>query len=674
MSTVLLQQTQLPPFDYISTDDFEPALLTLIERFETEKEKVISLTQPSWSRAITPLSEIMRQLDHVWSLLSHLKAVCDSEEIREVFKSLSLKRSEFLSRVSQDEALFRTFQCVFDEESGLDGAQVKALENALRSFKLNGVALPSDEKQAFQALNQDLVRLSNQFSENVLDSTEAWGLYLEDESRLRGVPESLLDSFAARARSQGHQSGYLLGLDMPSYLPVMQYCEDRSLRKELYNAYITRASNVGPHDAKYQNEEVMREIMEARLRKANLVGLPTYADLSVQPKMAESPDQVLSFLSDLLSKAKPVAEKELQELAAFAERELDISSLEMWDLAFATESLRRARFEIDQEALRNYFPLPVVLQGMFRVAETLFGVQLDPVEEASVPVNDARCYRIHRGDETVAYIYMDLYARDGKRSGAWVADCHKLTRKDQANGLKPVAFLVCNFSPPSGGQPSLLRHGDVVTLFHEFGHALHHCLTRIDYPEVSGFSGVPWDAVELPSQFLENWCWEPEVLGFLSKHVETGEALPEFMIEKLVQAKRFQSAMMTVRQLEFALFDFRLHHEYQLNETDIQALLEQVQRDVSVVRVPEFARFANAFSHIFAGGYAAGYYSYKWAEVLAADAFSAFQEEGVMNPETGRRFMTEILEPGGSKDVAEMFVAFRGRMPNSDALLKQMGM
>ena len=453
----------------------------------------------------------------------------------------------------------------------------------------------------------------------------------------------------------------------------MQYCEDRSVREALYKAFITRASIEGGHLPEHANEQVMTEIMAARKQKASLLDLPSYASLSVLPKMAESPEQVLGFLEDLFAKAKPLAEQEMQSLTEYAKERYGICRLEAWDVPFVSESMRKERFDLDQEEIRPYFPLPVVLDGLFSVAQRLFGVQLREVKGIDVPVPDARCFSIEKEGELQAYIYMDLYSREGKRGGAWVAPCHKLTQLNDDSEIRPVAFLVCNFSTPTEDKPSLLTHSEMVTLFHEFGHALHHCLTAVAYPEVSGISGVPWDAVELPSQFLENWCWQREALAFLSKHAETGETLPEAMIEKLTSAKSFLSGMQTLRQLEFGLFDFRLHHQYEVGETDIQSCLEEVQKEVSVVPVPDYARFANAFTHIFAGGYAAGYYSYKWAEVLSADAFSAFEEEGVFNAETGARFKTRILERGGAGDIGEMFKAFRGRMPSSEALLKQIG-
>lgn len=673
MSTALLREQQLPAFNEFSTQDFAPALEALIAKYQNSLAEVIAQENPTWNSAVAPLSDLSRQIDHVWSILSHLKAVDDNETLREVYNDLSAKLTRFRSEVSQNEALFKVYKQVSATANGLDEGQSKVLENILRGFRLSGVALPQEQKDTFKQLSEQLVALSNRFAENVLDSTQAWSLYIEAADALKGVPVSALERLAERAKQKGYDTGYLLGLDITIYLPVMQYCEDRSVREALYKAFITRASGEGGHLREHANEHVMTEIMVARKQKSSLLDLPSYASLSVLPKMAESPEQVLDFLAELFAKAKPLAEKDMLSLTEYGKERFGLCRLEAWDVPFVSESMRKERFDLDQEEIRPYFPLPVVLDGLFRVAHRLFGVQLREVLGVDVPVADARCFCIEKDGKEQAYIYMDLYSREGKRGGAWVAPCHKLTQFSDDREIRPVAFLVCNFSSPTEDKPSLLTHSEMVTLFHEFGHALHHCLTAVAYPEVSGISGVPWDAVELPSQFLENWCWQREALAFLSSHVETGESLPEQMIEKLTSAKSFLSGMQTLRQIEFGLFDFRLHHDYQIGETDIQSCLEEVQNEVSVVSIPEYARFANAFTHIFAGGYAAGYYSYKWAEVLSADAFSAFEEEGVFNPETGARFKAQILERGGAGDIGEMFKAFRGRMPSSEALLKQMG-
>ena len=675
MSTVLLTETQLPAFQHFSIADFQPALESLIDEYNALLAEVCRHDTPTWEASIAPLSDVSRRIDHIWSLLSHFKAVDDSDEIRDAYRLLSAKLTEFRSDVSQNAGLFKVYESIRASTQDLPDEQAKVVDDALRDFRLSGVALPKEQQSEFKRITNELVRLSNLFSENVLDASEAWSLYLEDAERLDGVPDSVLQRLAERAASKGHDQGYLLGLDITLYLPLMQHCKDRTLREEIYRAFTTRASAQGIHDEKLANEQVMKEIMCLRQRKAKLLNLASYGHLSVLSKMAESPEAVLGFLQELLEKAKPLAEQDFKAVQKYALEALAIDDVKAWDVAFVSEAMRRAQYDIDHEALRSYFPLPVVLNGLFAIATRLFGVSFEVVDSIEKPVSGTQCVRVFREEKTLAYMYLDLYAREGKRGGAWVAPCQKLTAAGTESELRPVAFLVCNFPSPSssGSGPSLLSHTEMVTLFHEFGHALHHCLTRVDEPEVSGISGVPWDAVELPSQFLENWCWEPEALAFLSQHVETGEALPKGIIDKLLAAKTFQSGMMTVRQIEFALFDFRLHCEYEESNTDIQALLEAVQSEVAVVPVPEYARFANSFSHIFAGGYAAGYYSYKWAEVLSADAFSAFQDEGVFNAETGARFKREILERGGVADVNDMFMAFRGRMPSAEPLLKQMG-
>ncbi|KZY65638.1 M3 family metallopeptidase, partial [Oleiphilus sp. HI0066] len=538
MSTALLQEQQLPAFETYSVSDFRPALEALMSQFNNLLEKVCAQQESSWDETVAPLSDLSRKIDHVWSIASHLKAVADSEELRAVYKTLSEELSAFYSAVAQNKELYSRYLAV-SEQSGLNASQKKVLENKLRSFRLSGVALEDDAKAEFKALNQKLVGLSNRFSENVLDSSQAWSLHIVDAERLAGVPSSVISRLEERARDKGYETGYLLGLDLTLYLPVMQYCEDRDLRKVLYEAFITRASNQGPHDLSHANEELMRDIMDARLRKSELLDLASYADLSVQTKMAESPQQVLDFLYDLHEKAKPLAEKEFVELTAYAKQKFGLAELAAWDVPFVTETLRKERFDVDQELLRQYFPLPTVLSGLFEVLKRVFGVELEEQEGVSTPVPDARCFKVLQNGQALAYIYMDLYSRDGKRGGAWVGTCHKLTEFDKEEPLLPVAYLVCNFAAPSDGKPSLLTHSDVVTLFHECGHAMHHCLTKISYPEISGIAGVPWDAVELPSQFLENWCWQPEALEFLSSHVDDKESLPDALIEKMMKAKSF---------------------------------------------------------------------------------------------------------------------------------------
>ena len=504
----------------------------------------------------------------------------------------------------------------------------------------------------------------------------AWSKLVTDERELIGLPESALAGAKQLAEAKGHKDGWMLNLDFPCYFPVMTYCENRELREEMYTAYVTRASEQGPDAGEFDNSETMKEIMATRKEQSALLGFETYADYSLATKMAANPAEVLAFLEDLARRSKPQAERELAELKAFAREEFGMEELFAWDIGFYAEKLRQQRYAISQEELRPWFPANKVITGMFEVVSRLYGVDFKAVEGVDTWHKDVQFFNIKRNGEVIGRFYLDLYAREHKRGGAWMADCHS-RRKAGGTVQTPVAFLTCNFTPPVGDNPALLTHDEVVTLFHEFGHGLHHMLTRVDYSAVSGISGVPWDAVELPSQFMENWCWEKEALALISGHHETGKPLPDEMLEKMLAAKNFQSAMMIVRQLEFALFDFRLHYSWKdggcEDGTDIQTVLDDVRKEVSVVIPPAFNRFQNSFSHIFAGGYAAGYYSYLWAEVLSADAFSRFEEDGIFNRETGESFLHEILERGGSREPADMFAAFRGRKPELDAMLRHKG-
>ena len=548
---------------------------------------------------------------------------------------------------------------------------VRFIDNALRDFHLAGVDLPEEKKQRFVELSIKLSELTSGFSDRLLDATMAWTKLVSDEAELVGLPESALAGARQLAESKGHSEGWLLNLDFPCYFPVMTYCENRALREEMYTAYVTRASEQGPNAGEFDNSETMKEIMAARVELSGLLGFESYADYSLATKMAATPNEVLGFLEDLAARSKPQAERELAELKAFAKEEFGVEELSAWDTGFYAEKLRQKRYAISQEELRPWFPANKAISGMFEVVSRLYGVSFNPLDGIDTWHKDVQFFDIEREGETIGRFYLDLYAREHKRGGAWMADCHN-RRKVQEKVHTPVAFLTCNFTPPVGDKPALLTHDEVVTLFHEFGHGLHHMLTQVDYSSVSGINGVPWDAVELPSQFMENWCWEKEALALISGHHETGEPLPDEMLEKMLAAKNFQSAMMMVRQLEFALFDFRLHNGWN-DGMDIQNVLDKVRSQVAVIIPPAFNRFQNSFSHIFAGGYAAGYYSYLWAEVLSADAFSRFEEDGIFNSETGELFLHEILERGGSREPADMFMAFRGRKPEIDALLRHKG-
>jgi oligopeptidase A len=673
MSNPILAPTVLPAFDLIELSDFTPAIESLIQDAKNVMSSVLENQRYTWANFVAPISEASAQLDYAWALLSQLKSVKDSDDLREVYQDLSSKVTQFSTERSQSKPLFDAYNYVAQHEQGLGEAQAKMLENMLRSFRLNGVALPDSEKRELAELKQSLVSLTNTFSENVLDATQAWTKHIADVQELVGLPDSTLTMLRNKAQKKGFEHGYLLDLELPTYLPVMQLCENRVLRSELYEAYMTRASDQGPYAEKWDNSHVIQSILSQRKRMAHLLGFDSYADLSLETKMAESPNHVLGFLEELVGKCRPLAKQELKVAQAYASESLGIDALEMWDMPYVSERMKHELFNLDQEALRPYFPLPNVMEGLFKVASGLFGISVEVVPDAACVHEDVECYALRQDGKDLAYLFMDLYVREGKRGGAWLASCKKRARTLSGELTLPVGFLVCNFSAPSVDVPSLLTHNEMTTLFHEFGHALHYCLTQVEQPEVSGIAGVPWDAVELPSQFLENWCWQKDILIDMSGHYVSGESLPEALVDNLLNAKAFQAGTHALRQLEFALFDFRLHHEYVEAETDALALLRDVQSELALLPIPGFARFSHGFSHIFAGGYAAGYYSYKWAEVLAADAFSAFLEEGVMSRQAGDRFKREILEVGGAKDVNQMFVAFRGREPKIDALLQQMG-
>ncbi|MCL7931442.1 oligopeptidase A [Halomonas llamarensis] len=673
----LLEVHALPPFDEIRADHVVPAIEMLLdescEEINALAQKAQSTT-PTWENFAAPLEAINDRLSNVWSPISHLNGTMNTPEMREAYEACIGKLSEFSTWVSQHEGLFTAWQALKDGATwqSLDAQQRRAVENTLRDFRLAGVDLPAEKKARYGEIQSRLSSLSNQFSNNVLDATQAWHKDIQDADLLAGVPESALDTLKATADAKS-LDGYRITLDFPSFFPVVSYADNRDLRREVYTAFVTRASDQGPNAGEFDNAQIMEELLALRQELATLLSFDTYADYSLTTKMADSPAQVLDFLNDLARRAVPQAKEEFAELAAFARDALDLETLEPWDVAYASEKLREARHAISQEQLRPYFPAPQVVDGLFQVVERLYGVCFE--EDNGVPRyhDDVRYFCITENGAPIAGFYLDLYAREGKRGGAWMADCR--VRRQTHNGLQlPVAFLTCNFTPPVNDKPALLTHDEVTTLFHEFGHGLHHMLTQQNIADISGINGVAWDAVELPSQFMENYCWEREGLDLLAKHVDTGEPLPAELLERLQAAKNFQSAMGMVRQIEFSLFDLRLHHELNApSAADIQALLDDVREHVSVVPKVAFNRFQNGFGHIFAGGYAAGYYSYKWAEVLSADAWSAFEEAGIFDPETGQRFRTQILEQGGARDAAELFHDFRGREPRVEPLLRHSG-
>ncbi|XKE45246.1 oligopeptidase A [Halomonas organivorans] len=673
----LLDAHALPPFAEIQPEHVVPAIETLLAENREAIDALVARAEqapPTWESLAAPLEALNDRLSRAWSPVSHLNGTMNNEALRQAYETSLGLLSDYSTWLGQHEGLFRAWQALKDGPAWetLDEGQRRTVDNALRDFRLAGVDLPPEQKRRYGEIQSRLSSLANTFSNQLLDATQAWHLDLSDADRLAGLPDSALDTLAANARAKGRE-GYRLTLDFPSFMPVMTHADDRELRREVYTAFVTRASDRGPNAGEFDNAPIMEETLALRHELARLLGFATYADYSLATKMAESPRQVIGFLEDLAQRAVPQAREEFADLQAFARDTLGLEDLQPWDVGYASEKLREARFAISQEELRPYFPAPRVVDGLFRVVERLYGVSFE--EDASAPRYhpDVRYFRILEDGAPIAGFYLDLYAREGKRGGAWMDECR--VRRLEAGELQlPVAYLTCNFTRPVGDRPALLTHDEVTTLFHEFGHGLHHMLTRQTVADISGINGVAWDAVELPSQFMENYCWEREGLDLIAGHVDTGERLPDDLFDKLLAAKNFQSAMGMVRQLEFSLFDFRLHQEQAApSAADIQALLDEVRDAVSVVPRVDFNRFQNGFGHIFAGGYAAGYYSYKWAEVLSADAWSAFEEAGIFDPETGRRFRTEILERGGSRDAAELFRAFRGREPSVEPLLRHSG-
>ena len=680
MSNPLLETHELPPFSAIQPEHVEPAISQLIDANRKHLQALLSsLQQPTWDNLVAPLEAQGDLLEQAWSPVSHLNAVCNNDALRTAYNNSLALLTEYSTEVSQNTELYNAYQKLADSEeyAQLTQAQKQAVDNALRDFRLGGVALDGEQKKRFGAIQKRLSELSTQFSNNVLDATQAWFKHFTDAEALAGLPESALAQ-AAQAAAQKQLSGYVVTLDFPSYLAVMMYADNRQLREEMYTAYVTRASADGKKAdgssaAQWDNSALITETLALRHELAQLLGFANYAERSLASKMAESTQQVLEFLNELAQKSRPLAERDIQALRDFAATQ-GCTDLQPWDMTYYSEKLRVEKYAISQEELRPYFPAERVINGMFDVVKRLYDIDIVQVAVFDSWHPDVRFYHIFKNGEKIASFYLDLFAREHKRGGAWMADC-RVRRKTDTGTQLPVAFLTCNFTPPVGDTPSLLTHDEVTTLFHEFGHGLHHMLTQIDVAAVSGINGVAWDAVELPSQFLENWCWEPEAIPLISGHYQTAEPLPQALLDKMLAAKNFQSGMQMVRQLEFSLFDFRLHAEYDpANPQDPQAVLDQVRREVAVVQAPAFNRFQNSFSHIFAGGYAAGYYSYKWAEVLSADAFSRFEEEGIFNAQTGESFLREILQQGGSKAPMELFINFRGREPSIEALLRHSGL
>jgi oligopeptidase A len=675
MSNPLLNYSGLPPFSRILPEHVEPAIDHILQTNRAAMQNLTAQTAPTtWDNFIAPLNELNEKLNQVWGPIGHLNNVANSDELRLAYNACLPKISDYSSDIGQNKQLFAGYQHIADgaEFQRLSTAQRKIIANELRDFRLSGIDLLPEQQNRYREIQQQLSRLSTRFSENVLDATHHWQKHITDPKLLAGLPDSVRDLLRHNAE-QADLSGWVITLDMPCYLPVMNYADNRELRAELYKAFVTRASEQGAKPDTWDNGPIMTEILDLRHELAHLLGFANYAEYSLATKMAETPEQVVQFLTELAEKTRPMALQELQELTDFAHQEHGLTQLEMWDVPYYSEKLRHHCYEISQEMLRPYFPLPKVLAGLFAIVNRLYGMEISPVQGVEVWHSEVQFYQIKDAQGQLrGQFYLDLYARRGKRGGAWMGTCLERKRCHDGQIQTPVAYMVCNFTPTVGEQPVLLTHQEVLTLFHEFGHGLHHMLTLVDYTPVAGINGVPWDAVELPSQFMENWCWEREALDLFAAQYETGEALPDELFEKMKAARNFQAGLFMLRQLEFALFDFRLHKEYQPG-LNVQALLDEVRQQVAALIPPEFNRFQNSFTHVFAGGYAAGYYSYKWAEVLSADAFSLFQETGIFDSETGQRFLHAILERGGAEDPMQLFIEFRGREPQIDALLKQVG-
>ncbi|HFF8946586.1 TPA: oligopeptidase A [Serratia marcescens] len=677
MTNPLLTPFSLPPFSAIRPEDIVPAVQSALADCRAAVERVVAQPGPfTWDNLCQPLAESDDRLSRIWSPIGHLNSVKNSPELRAAYEQALPLLSEYGTWVGQHEGLYQAYRSLKDGATfeALSVPQRKAVDNALRDFELSGIGLSADKQQRYGEIVARLSELGSTYSNNVLDATMGWSKLITDEAELSGLPESALAQAQAMAQAK-EQDGWLLTLDMPSYLPVLTYADNRALREEMYRAFATRASDQGPNAGKWDNSEVMAETLALRHELAQLLGFDTYADKSLATKMAESPEQVIGFLSDLAKRARPQAEQELAQLRAFAKQHYGVDELDAWDITYYGEKQKQHLFSISDEQLRPYFPEQRVVEGLFEVVKRIYGITAKERKDVETWHPDVRFFDLFAANgELRGSFYLDLYARENKRGGAWMDDCVGSLRKADGTLQKPVAYLTCNFNRPLGDQPALFTHNEVTTLFHEFGHGLHHMLTQIDTAGVSGINGVPWDAVELPSQFMENWCWEPEALAFISGHYQSGEPLPKAMLDKLLAAKNYQAALFILRQLEFGLFDFRMHFEYSPEKgAQILPTLAEVKKMVAVVPSPSWGRFPHAFSHIFAGGYAAGYYSYLWAEVLSADAYSRFEEEGIFNAETGKSFLDNILSRGGSEEPMALFKRFRGREPQLDAMLRHYG-
>jgi len=675
MNNPLLSFDDLPSFDQIKPENVAPAIELLLKESDSALETVTAPDFPArWPDMARVLDVTTEKLGRAWGAVSHLNSVADTPILRAAYNEVLPKVTEFFTRLGADERLYAKYKAI--DLISLNAEQAQAHKNAMRNFVLGGAELTGADRDRFAAIQERQAELGQKFSENALDATDAFAYYASADE-LEGVPEDVKQTALTASQAEGKE-GYKLTLKMPCYLPVMQFAANSALRERLYRAYVTRASDQAEESAlKFDNSAIIAEMLALRLEEAKLLGYRNFGDLSVVPKMAESPEQVITFLRDLANKARPFAEKDLADLREFAAKNLGQTDPQSWDWPYLSEKLKEARYAFSEQEVKQYFTAPKVLAGLFKIVETLFDVQ---IREDHAPVwhPGVKFYRLERGSQLVGQFYLDPSARSGKRGGAWMDDVRARWLRPDTNQLQtPVAHLVCNFAEGMGNKPALLTHDDVTTLFHEFGHGLHHLLTQVNERDVSGISGVEWDAVELPSQFMENFCWEWDVLRHMTAHVDTGEPLPRDLFDRMLAARNFQSGMQTLRQIEFSIFDMLLHTRHD-PALDLMPLLNEVREEIAVLQPPAWSRTAHTFSHIFAGGYAAGYYSYKWAEVLSADAYAAFEEtasnDGLPNPETGRKYCQAILEAGGSRPALESFKAFRGRAPNLDALLRHQGM
>lgn len=668
----LLNATGLIDYSAIKPTDIAPAVDQLAQQLQDTITQVTAPDTPAtWEAVVQPLELATLAFTRAWGVVGHLQSVVDTPELRDAYNAKLPMVTQLFIDLSQNEALFAKYRAMkaSDAFATLSDVRRRIIDREIRDFRLSGAELPETERARVKAIGERLSMLNQKFSENLLDATNAWHLLIEDEARLAGIPADTKAMYAANAKAAG-QTGWRITLHFPSYLPVMQYADDRALRETVYHAFATRAAEFD--GAKFDNTPLIKEILQLRQEESSLLGFANYAEASLATKMADTPKEVIAFLRDLASRAKPYAQKDMTALRAFAKETLGIDDLQPWDQAYASEKLRQARYSYSDQEVKQYFTEPTVFAGLFHLAETLYGIKIRQ-STASTWHPDVKFFEVFRDNQQVAAFYADLYAREGKRSGAWM-DSDRTRCYVNGELQTPVAYLVCNFAPGIDGRPATMTHDDVTTLFHEFGHCLHHLLTQQTEVAVSGISGVEWDAVELPSQFMENFAWEWDVVKQLTHHIDTGATLPRELFDKMLAAKNFQSGMACVRQVEFALFDMLLHTSFDPNVDDVQALLNDVRQEVAVSFPPAYNRFPQSFSHIFAGGYAAGYYSYKWAEVLSADAFSAFEETGILNTQTGQRFMNEILARGSSRDAMDNFIAFRGRKPSIDALMRHSGM